>query len=120
MTSTSTQAPLIVRITRNLYRAEWLFLTGLVIGTILAVLTIDTSVTKVSLIGLAITFFLYAYKPIDIPRTENELLGFSELLALMIVPKVMWISSAVSTLGIAFYLFDFGNPGYKQLLIFFN
>jgi len=35
----------------------------------------------------------------------------------MIVPKVLWISSAISALGIAFYLFDFGNDGYKRLLM---
>jgi hypothetical protein len=35
----------------------------------------------------------------------------------MIVPKVLWISSAISALGIAFYLFDFGNDGYKRMLM---
>ena len=118
MTSTSTPTPLIVRITKNLHWAERLFLIGLAIGTVLTLSSIDSGVTKVSLNGLAITFFLYAYKPIDIPRTdENEQFGFSELLALQIVPKVMWISSAVSTLGLLFYLLDMGNDGYKRMLM---
>lgn len=35
----------------------------------------------------------------------------------MIVPKVLWISSAISALGIAFYFFNFGNDGYKRLMM---
>ena len=58
MTLTST--PLIVRITKNLHWAERLFLIGLALGTVLTLSSIDSGVTKVSLIGIAITFFLYA------------------------------------------------------------
>lgn len=115
MTSTST--PLIVRLTKNLHWAERALLIALVIGTLLTYLKIDTAVLSVSLIGLAVVFFLYAYKPLDIVRAENEQLGFSDLLAVLILPKVMWISSAISTLGLLFYLLDLGNDGYKKMLM---
>ena len=72
MTSTSTPTPLIVRLTKNLHWAERAFLIALALGTILAYLKIDTGALSVSLIGLAVVFFLYAYKPIDIVRDENE------------------------------------------------
>ena len=114
MTSTST--PLIIRITKHLPLAEKGLLTALLIGAILMILKMDSLVTRVALLGLALTFFLLAYRPADIPRRENDPFGFSELLGWLIVPKVLWISSAVSSLGIAFFLFDFGNDGYKQLL----
>ena len=114
---TTTPTPFIVRITKNLRWAERAFLIALVIGTILVFFKIDSSVLKVSLVGLAITFFLYAYKPLDIVRNENEQLGFSDLLALTILPKVMWISSAVSTMGLLLYLLDLGNDGYKRMLM---
>lgn len=117
MTQNQTPTPLIGTITKHLPLVEKILLTALVIGTILRVMHIDSSVTKVSLLGLGVTFFLLAYRPNEIPREENEQLGFPDLLALTIVPKILWISSAISALGIAFYLFAFGNNGFKQLLM---
>jgi hypothetical protein len=117
MTSEQTPTPFIVTITKHLPLVEKVLLTALAIGTIMTVMKIDSTVTRVSLLGLGVTFFLMAYRPTDIPRQEGEQFGFSDLLGLMIVPKVLWISSAVSALGIAFYLFDFGNDGYKKMLM---
>lgn len=114
---TSTPTPLIVRLTKNLHWAERALLIALVLGTMLMYLKVDTGVLSVSLIGLAVVFFLYAYKPIEIVRDEKEQLGFSDLLAVTILPKVMWISSAISTLGLLFYLLDLGNDGYKNILM---
>jgi hypothetical protein len=79
MNTTSTPTPFIVRLTKNLHWAERAFLISLAIGTILTYSKINSSVLNASLIGLAITFFLYAYKPLDIIRNEDELLGFSDL-----------------------------------------
>lgn len=107
--------PLIIRLTKNLHWAEALFLAGLVIGMILTSMHIDPGVTKVSLFGLAATFFLAAYKPMDIQKDETKPAGFPELLANMIVPKVMWIGSSVSVMGIAFYLLHM--KGYEQMLM---
>ena len=117
MTSTPTPTTLIGRITKHLPLVEKVLLTALIIGTILRIMHLGSIVTNVSLLGLGITFFLYSYRPIDIPRQENEPLGFSGLLALVIAPKVTWIGSAISALGISFYLFSFGNDGYKRLLM---
>ena len=117
MTSEQTPTPFIVTITKHLPLVEKVLLIALAIGTILTVMQVDSTVTRVSLLGLGVTFFLLAYRPIDIPSQEGEQFGFSELLGLMIVPKVLWISSAVSSLGMAFYLFDFGNDGYKKMLM---
>jgi len=117
MSSEQTPTPFIVTITKHLPLVEKILLTALVIGTILRLTHVDSTVTRVSLLGLGVTFFLLAYRPNDIPRQEGEQLGFSDLLGLMIVPKVLWISSAISALGISFYLFDFGNDGYKKMLI---
>jgi hypothetical protein len=115
MNLTPTSTPFILRITNHLPLIEKVFLAALAIGTVLTVMQIDSTVMRISLIGLAVTFFLFAYRPIEIPKQENEPFGFSELLAFMIVPKVLWISSAISAVGIAFYLFN--NDGYKQLLM---
>lgn len=117
MTSDQKPTPLIVTITKHLPLVEKILLTALAIGTILTVMQIDSTVTRVSLLGLGITFFLLAYRPNNIPIHEGERFGFSELLGLTILPKVLWISSAISALGIAFYLFNFGNDGYKRLVM---
>ena len=109
--------PFIVHITKYLPLVEKVLLLALTIGIILTVMKIDSTVTRVSLLGLATTFFLLAYRPTDIPRQEGEQFGFSQLLGLMIVPKVLWISSSISAVGIAFFIFDFGNDGYKNMLL---
>jgi hypothetical protein len=118
MTSEQTPTPLIVTITKHLPLVEKVLLTALAIGTILTVMQVDSTVTRVSLLGLGVTFFFLAFgPPTDIPRQEGEQFGFSELLGLVVLPKVLWISSAISALGIAFYIFDFGNDGYKRMLM---
>ncbi|MBZ0245435.1 MAG: hypothetical protein K8H85_05785 [Cyclobacteriaceae bacterium] len=117
MTTEQTATPLVLKLTKHLPLVEKILLSALAIGTILVVLKMDSSVARLSLLGLGVTFFLLAYRPNDIPRKEDEPFGFSELLGFMIVPKVLWISSAISALGLAFYLFDFGNDGYKQMLL---
>jgi hypothetical protein len=117
MKSTPSQAPLIVRITKDLHMVEWALLLALLIGFILTILQITSSVLSVSLIGLAVTYFLYAYKPIEEIRIENEKGGFSDLLASAILPKVLWISSSVSVLGLLFYNLNLGNESYKKMFL---
>lgn len=98
---------------------EKVLMCVLAIGIILAVLNINFLILRIALTGLAVTFFLSAYRPPEEikERSENDTFGFSEMLALMIIPKVLWISSAVSAAGIALYFFRFGNDGYKQALM---
>ena len=118
MTQQPNQRPisLIVTITKYLPTVEKILLTALIIGTILRIMHIDSSVTQVTLVGLGIIFFLFAYRPTELQRNEGEQFEFFDLLAVTIVPKVLWISSAVSVMGLAFYLFDLGNDSYKRLL----
>jgi hypothetical protein len=97
---------------------EKILLVALLIGTILAIMEIDLTIARISLFVLAATFFLRAFQPPkEIEQSENETFGFSELLARSIIPKVLWISSAVSAIGIAFYLNNFENKGYKEMLL---
>lgn len=106
MGSTQTPTPAIVKITNQLPLVEKILLTALAVGVILTAMGIDSTVTRVSLFGLGVAFFLSAYRVIDIPEAENEPYGFSALLGLTVVPKVLWISSAVSAVGISMWLSD--------------
>ncbi|WP_331967573.1 hypothetical protein [Ohtaekwangia sp.] len=108
---------MIIRITKHLPLLERILLTALVIGAMLMLLEISTIVIEVALIGLGVVFFLFAFRPVDLSEQMSKQFGFSELLGLMIIPKVLWISSGISALGIAFSLFHLGNDGYKTLLI---
>ena len=92
-------------------------LIALAIGMILAFMKINSPVILISLGGLSIAFFLYAYRPADLERPEGEKFGFTELLALIVLPKAMWIGCSVATVGILFFLLQFGNEGYKQMLL---
>lgn len=114
---TPTPTPFIVRLTKNLHWAERALLIALVLGTMLRYLEIDTDLLTVSLIGLGLVFFLYAYKPVDMIRDEKEKFGFSDLLAVTILPKVMWISSAISTLGLLFYVQNLAYEKYNMMVM---
>jgi hypothetical protein len=106
--------PLIVKLTSYFPFAEKIFFIGLAIGFLLFYTNIDSLVMIASLGGLAVVFFLSAYKVIDIPREENEQFGFQELLGYTIAPKILWISCAVSTSGVLLHMLN--NEGYKQML----
>ncbi len=96
---------------------ERVFLTGLIIGFVFSLTGIEIPyLLTISLGGLGITFFLNAYLPVGIESTEKDKMGFNELLGLLIVPKVLWISSAIATLGILFYTLKLDNNGYMQML----
>jgi hypothetical protein len=74
------------------------------------------NVLTISLSGLAIVFFLGAYQPSNIIRGEDEKLGFVDLLYLIIAPKLVGISMAVSLIGILFYFINANIEGTKQML----
>lgn len=71
---------------------------------------------SIGLGGLAVVFFLNGYIPVDIQQSEGEPMGFNELLGLSIVPKILWISAAVTTIGILFYSLQIGNDSYSKML----
>jgi len=100
---------------------EKILIAALLIGLLLNYFEIENAgLVNISLAGLAVTFFLNAFKPINtMPTEESEdqvPLGFSDLLGATIVPKVLGIASAVGIMGILFYNLDLGNDGYKQML----
>lgn len=112
----SLKIPIIVKISRHLAVIEMFFVVALGVGAVLMVAKIDSNVVMISLGGLTFTFFLYAYRPSMVRWAEDENPGIKELLAFTILPKVMWISTSVLTLGILLYLIPTGNNGYKQLI----
>ena len=103
---TKEQTPLayriILKIVPQLGLLELALLAGLITGVIAKfVLSIDSVIIiQCTLIGLVITFFLSSFKPNDIPFKQDEILGQKELLALIISPKVLWISCAISMFGV--------------------
>jgi hypothetical protein len=129
MNSQQPPVPAAILITQYLPLAEKILLMSLAIGATMMAMEIDTSVASVSLIGLAVIFFLSAYRPLALPPVDNvsirpadavpqdEALGFSALLALTIAPKVLWLSSAISVFGIAAYILDFKSDGYQNMLM---
>jgi hypothetical protein len=96
---------------------ERVFLATLVIGFILQLLGMEIPILMtIGLGGLGVTFFLNAYRPLDIQTAEGEQMGFNELLGLSIIPKVLWISTAIATIGILFYTLQIGDNGYIKML----
>jgi len=120
---TKERAPLpyriILKIIPQLGLFELVLLAGLITGVIAKLfLSIDSIlIIQWTLIGLAITFFLSSFKPIDIPFKEGEILGQKELLALIISPKVLWISCAISMFGVFAFTKQLGHDGHKRALM---
>lgn len=96
---------------------ERIFLASLIIGFLLKLTGSEIPfLIAVSIGGLGVSFFLNAYSPLDIEPAEGEQMGFNELLGLSIIPKVLWISTAIATIGILFYMLHLGNSGYLNML----
>ncbi len=95
---------------------EKILMAGLGVGLALIYLALDTNVAFVSFNGLAIVYFLYAYKPPEIQRKDDAPLGFMQLLGLSILPKVMWISCSVSMIGIMFHMLALAGSSEMMLI----
>ncbi|MEO9967162.1 MAG: hypothetical protein ABJF11_15290 [Reichenbachiella sp.] len=65
--------------------------------------------------GIGVTLFVSAFKPIEINPSEDEVFEMNELLGLMVVPRVLWLSSAISVLAVLFYYMDLRNDGYLRI-----
>ena len=107
----------ISKITPHLSLLEKIFLAGLAIGLILSYSNIDSLVAKVSLVMLAVIYFLSAFTIIEIPKEEDEQFEFKELLSWVIVPKVLWLNSVISLMGFFLYFLHLDNDGYKRALM---
>lgn len=105
-------------ITEYLPRLERMLLMLLVLGIVMAFLTsVGSLIINIAIAGLALVFFLYAYKPINVNSGDDEKAGMGELLGWAVVPKVLWISCAVSAMGILFFLLRTGNLEYKNMVM---
>ena len=56
-------------------------------------------VLLISLI-LPIVFFIRAFMPVDVPKEEDRPLEFSDTLALLVAPKVLWLGCSFTLFGI--------------------
>ncbi len=109
------------KIFRLVSLAEKAILLILAIGVVLNYQNVFEGKTLllIALAGTAIIWFAMAFKPVELFSSQQEAdefgqWGFAEMLALMIVPRVLWISSAVSAFGVFAYFADFGNVGYMK------
>ena len=68
-----------------------------------------------SLSTLSTVFFLRAQTPPETPPSGDTPMGFKELLAFSILPKVLWISASISTIGFLFHLL--GLSGSRKMLL---
>ena len=75
---------------------------ALMIGIGMMITSGEKSILLVSLPGLALCYFLSAYLPPSVDPDETQPRGFIDLLAMTIIPKLLWIGSAVATMGIFF------------------
>lgn len=73
----------------------------------------SVQVLRIGLIGLAIVYFFMGFRPP--PQSwEGQKLNFIELLVAVTIPKILWISSSVGAVGLAFHFG--GDPGASQML----
>jgi hypothetical protein len=108
--------PLIQMLAPLLPTLEIIFLAAVFICVLLRQYGVGGTETALmlSLLSLAGIFFLSAFVPLSIPD-DNSPMGFRELLAYAIAPRVLGIASAVATIGILFYLLKF--EGSEQMLL---
>jgi hypothetical protein len=111
------EAPLMVRIARFLPWVEALLLIMLAVGWGMLYQALEVGLLIISLTGLTATYFISAYKPIEIISNGKEKFGMKETLAWTILPKLCWISCAVSTLGWLLFFVDPENVGYQNMLM---
>lgn len=107
-----------VKATSSLGLLEKIFLAGLTTGLVLTYFNASSQIiVQVSIVGLGITYFLTAFRFIDIPRNEEDLLEFRDVLAWTIAPKVIWISCGVSLFGLFIFSLQLGHDGHKRALM---
>lgn len=108
------QTTLILRITKHLHWIEKFCLALLALSALLTYLGFEVeSSIMIALSGLAVVFFLYAQRP---PVSENNRGSFVDLLTIAILPKVLWISSSVSMMGILFLLVLTETEAHQNML----
>jgi hypothetical protein len=75
---------------------------------------------QISLTALASTFLLQAFNPSYIKTVTSEQVDFLTLMGSSILPKVMWISCAVGTVGILFALLHLPGASHQLMVSCFT
>lgn len=87
---------------------------GVAVGLLLRLTSIPSeTVLVVSCSSLAVLYFLSTYQT-DVVKTGQEKSGFLDLIYSTIVPKASWMSLAVGSIGILFYVTH--KKGYQEML----
>lgn len=106
-----------MKLSNILIKGERWFLAILFLGLALNLIQLDSKLTiSVGLIGLGVVYFLSAFKVPPMATQEGQLQGFKELFTLTILPKILWIGTSVTFVGILFYLAGSNIQGYRQML----
>ncbi|HEY4654223.1 MAG TPA: hypothetical protein VIH22_06900 [Cyclobacteriaceae bacterium] len=109
---------LLQQITSHLPRLERLLLIVLVLGIASTfVSSVGSLIVNVSIAGLAMTFFLYACKPLERGITASDESAFRDAVARGVVPRVLWISCAVSAMGVLFFLLRMNRESSERMLL---
>lgn len=98
-------------------RLEIVLLSALFIGVILAWTQTNSQVLPTALVALAPVFFISAFLAVAPASSDSQPQGFISLLVSTILPKVMWISCAISAVGIAFHLFHVPSEHYAPMIM---
>jgi len=100
-----------------LKRAERVLWMSLIFGMVLSYFGLDTMlVIQFSLSLLGVLFFLFAFTRSDFRTSNSEQVGFKELLAWTILPKILWVSAGVSTFAILMSTLELANDVYLRVL----
>lgn len=95
----------------------------ILVGTFILYLILKTLDIRIpyllnfTLLGLAITFFLNAFQEQQLNEKRSKSYDFADIFVGLIIPKVLWVSTAITTLGILFYIINFGNSGYATVIL---
>jgi hypothetical protein len=99
-----------------LNKAELLIMGILVIAIALQLLGSKIDLLySISISGLGLVFFLFAQLPNGQSEPSEKEREFNDLLGHVLMPKVLWIGTAITTIGILFYLNHF--PGALNMLL---
>jgi hypothetical protein len=106
------------KVSKYLPWIERFFLAALVVGASLSLAGMPAEdIIFVSLSTLSVVYFLNAFRPPQDggPDAAQEPMGFRDLLASSIIPKVLWISCSTSIIGILFTILRL--EGHEQMLM---
>lgn len=109
--------PFLFRIAPYFPIAEKLALAALVVGILLELFNATgMPIVQIALVALSVVYFLSAYVPVeDLPESSPE--GFSGLFTMVIMPKLLWISAAITGFGVLVYTFHPAHQGYLRALM---